>query len=528
MDQTLINQLQFYTPPQLIKQILSNQKKCYQVAKYIIDREFKHKPQSWKTIALPEYEDFFQAAVSGFNPYKKISNAKDKGLIQAIESYNPYKKQEEAEDINLLVYAVNGTEQAFCPCCKHRDEEVSLWPHSAGNDTVEVAFAPEPLFFKGNKYCGREVEPTDQVKIDLWVHNEWIRKSGDKYVCNYKNRLASLKNYIQSQVGYLIQDIRSAEYHNSRSLKKHPFYPCSECGTLNADFNTSTTNKTEQLECTKCKHSIKIKDFNGRKSSKIVWQARGMTNTLSFSDQANDIEGRSTYEEIISNYNVATVSNDSAVFQNNIEIEKAELFDQLIKRIRALAASCLSSKQHQRLLDDPSVKKVDGIPETQNFQIFYNYFFIDDLEKKQAHLGRAKNKSDETSTYRELALEFLHKEQHYTKCNDCLHKMYEPTESAKFKKAGSRTQCELCQSFKVKYHGPKCGHSDGLDPLCKEHGHIEIVMYIFQTIEPKIRRLEELVKSDKESAELYERIRELLQARDELDAYQDMVKLLNY
>jgi len=174
------------------------------------------------------------------------------------------------------------------------------------------------------------------------------------------------------------------------------------------------------------------------------------------------------------------------------------------------------------------VKKVDGIPETQNFQIFYNYFFIDDLEKKQAHLGRAKNKSDETSTYRELALEFLQKEQHYTKCNDCFVKMYEPTESAKFKKAGSRAQCEECKSLNVKYHGPKCGQSDGLDPLCKEHGNIEIVMYIFQTIEPKIRRLEELVKSDKVAADLYERIRELLQARDELDAYQDMVKLLNY
>lgn len=528
MDQILINQLQFYTPPQLIKQILSNPKKCYQVAKHIIDREFKHKPQSWKTIAFPEYEDFFQAAVSGFNPYKKTSNAKDKGLIQAVESYNPYKKQEEAEDVDLLVVELNGIEQALCPCCKHREEVVSLWPHSAGNITLLPASAPEPLFFKGNKYCGKEIESTDQLQLDSWLEKELIRKHGDKYVCNYKNRLASLKNYITSQVGFLIQDIRSAEYHNSRSLKKHPFYPCPECGTLNPDFNTSTTNKTEQLECTKCTHLIKIKDFNGRKSSKIIWQARGMTNTLSFSDQANDSEGRSTYEEIISNYSVTTVSNDNAVFQNNIEIEKAELFEQLINRIRELAASCLSHKQFQKLINDPSVKKVAGIPETQNFQIFYNYFFIDDLEKKQSHQGRAKNKSDETSTYRELALEFLQKEQHYTKCNDCSLKMYEPTESAKFKKAGCRIQCEECNSVSVKYHGPKCGQVGSLDPVCKEHGDIEIVMYIFQTIEPKIRRLEELVKSDKVAAELYERIRELLQARDELDAYQDMVKLLNY
>lgn len=527
MDQTLINQLQFYTPPQLIKHTLSNPKKCYEVAKYVLDREFRHKPQSWKTVAFPEYEDFFQAAVSGFNPYKKVSTAKDKGLIQAVDSYNPYKKQEEPGEDGLMMATIGETEQAVCPFCNTRGEQISLWPHSAGNSTVAIECAPEPLFYKGNKYCGREVESTPE-QLEEWLQKDLIRKTGKKYQCNYKNRLASLKNYIIGQVGYLVQDIRSAEYHNTRSLKKHPFYPCPKCGSLAPDFNTSTTHKTEKLLCAACSHTFTLKEFNGRKSSKIVWQARGVTNTLSFNDQSEDGEGRSTYEDIIANYSVNTAFNDQSVFHNNVEIEKADLLEKLIDRIRELAASCLSQKQFQKLINDPAVKKVHGIPETQNFQIFYNYFFIDDLEKKKEHSGRAKNKADETSTYRELALEFLQKEQHYTRCLDCELRMYEPTESSKFKKAGHRVICEECQSKNVKYHGPKCGTINSLDPQCKDHGNIEIVMYIFQTIEPKIRRLEELVKSDKTAKELYERIHELIQARDELDAYQDMVKLLNY
>ena len=98
--------------------------------------------------------------------------------------------------------------------------------------------------------------------------------------------------------------------------------------------------------------------------------------------------------------------------------------------------------------------------------------------------------------------------------------MYEPTESGKFKKIGARTTCEQCKSTNVKYHGPKC--------KCNDHGDIEIVMYIFQTIEPKIKRLEELVRNDKQANEIHERIQELLSAKEEIDSYQDMVKLLNY
>ena len=101
MDQTLINQLQFYTPPQLIKEALKSDKICYQVARHIIDREFKHKPQKWKTNAFADYDDFFQAAISGFNPYKESTEAEDKGLLQAVQSYNPYKKQEEVGELIL-------------------------------------------------------------------------------------------------------------------------------------------------------------------------------------------------------------------------------------------------------------------------------------------------------------------------------------------------------------------------------------------------------------------------------------------
>jgi hypothetical protein len=522
MDPVLINQLQFYTPPQLIKRILSNQDKCFQIAKYIIDKEFRHKPQRWKTIAFPDYEDFFQAAVSGFNPYKKTSLAKDKGLLQAVDTYNPYKRQsEEGEEINLIT--LNEEEQATCPYCFKRGETVSLWPSSAGNQTIESHLAPDPLFFKGNKYCGMEIE--EGSSIAEWTERDLIRKSGKKYLCNYKNRLASLKNYILSQIGFLVQDIRTAEYHSSRSLKKHPFYPCPQCSTLAPDFNTSSL-KTETLDCIKCNHTFSIKEFETKKSS-IVWQARSVTNVISFNDQSDE-DGRTLYEEIILNYGITTTTSDPTVYHNNIESERSELFDQLVSRIRELAASCLSQKQFQKLLQDPSVKKVEGVPETQNFQIFYNYFFMDDLEKKKEHEGRAKNKSDETSTYRELALKFLQKEQHYTKCLSCNNKMYEPTESAKFKRSGTKVACEECNSTSVQYHGPKCGTPGSLNPSCKDHGDVEIVMYIFQTIEPKIRRLEELVRNDKQAKELYDRIRELLQARDELDSFQDMVKLLNY
>ena len=153
---------------------------------------------------------------------------------------------------------------------------------------------------------------------------------------------------------------------------------------------------------------------------------------------------------------------------------------------------------------------------------------MDDKSKEIAHDGKARNKADESSTYRELALTYLKKEQHYTKCYDCSVKMYEPTESSKFKKSGPHTFCIECNSTNIKYHSPKCGTINGLDPKCREHGNVEIVMYIFQTIEPKIRRLEELVKKDLKSLEIYNRIKELTSARSELDTFQDMIKLLNY
>ena len=54
-----------------------------------------------------------------------------------------------------------------------------------------------------------------------------------------------------------------------------------------------------------------------------------------------------------------------------VEEEKTELFSKLITRIRELAASSLSKKQYERLMKDPEILKVDGIPETQNFRIFY-------------------------------------------------------------------------------------------------------------------------------------------------------------
>jgi ubiquinone biosynthesis protein COQ9 len=106
--------------------------------------------------------------------------------------------------------------------------------------------------------------------------------------------------------------------------------------------------------------------------------------------------------------------------------------------------------------------------------------------------------------------------------------MYEPIESSKFKKLGTRTRCEQCDSTNVQYHGPKCGHPQSCNPNCKEHGDVEIVMYIFQTIEPKIKRLEELIKNDKQAQQIYERIKELIVAREELHSYEDLVKLLNY
>ena len=526
MDSQLLSQLQFYTPPEVIKKIFQNEKVYYKVAKHIIDREYRSRPQKWKAIAFPEYDDFFQAAISGYNPYKKNVHSKDKGLLQAIQTYDPYKRND-LNQLEVVLQVHNDIEQAFCPHCIKRGEEVSLWPNSAGN-SIDALLSPDPLFYKGNKYCGRVVDETNS-NIESWLALELVRSQDGKILCNFKNRLTSIKNYISSQIGYLIQDIRSAEYHNSRSIKKHPFYPCPVCNTLNPDYSGSAANRPEFIDCTKCSFNFSLKDFSKKSQSKIVWQTRGNSlGDISLDNLSDDGEGRSTYEDVISNYSLTATLNDQAVHHNMIEIEKSILIEKLISRIRELALESLTTKQHQKLLDSPDVVKTDGVPETQNFQIFYNYFFMDDKSKKIAHDGKARNKADESSTYRELALTYLKKEQHYTKCYDCSVKMYEPTESSKFKKSGPHTFCIECNSTNIKYHSPKCGTVNGLDPKCREHGNVEIVMYIFQTIEPKIRRLEELVKKDLKSLEIYNRIKELTSARSELDTFQDMIKLLNY
>jgi hypothetical protein len=249
---------------------------------------------------------------------------------------------------------------------------------------------------------------------------------------------------------------------------------------------------------------------------------------ISFDDSSEEVEGRATYEDIISNYALTSVVDDPAVYHNRIEEEKEELHIKLVDRIRELAATSLTKKQLEKLVNDPLVPKVHGIPETQNFLIFYEYWFMDDIEKKKNHLGKSKDSGDESSTYRDLALKYLRKEQHYTRCLDCSCKMYEPTESAKFKKIGTKQVCDKCSSVNIKYHGPKCGHPGSLDSSCKEHGDVEITMYIFQTIEPKIRRLEEMVQDDEQAKEIFEKIRELLAAKEQIYAHQDMIKLLNF
>lgn len=522
MDKLLEKQLQSYVPPAIMQASMNDRTK-YEIAKYIIDREFKHKPQRWKTVAFPEYDDFFQAAFVGFNPYK-TSPSRDKGVLQAIESYNPYKKhEEETNNLNLLIQNINGIAQACCPLCRHRGETVSLWPHSAGNNTVESALAPEPVFHSGNKYCGREIAGSEQQLV-TWEQQGLIKKSARGWHCNYSNRLASLKNHISKQLGYLVQDIRSQEYHASRSLKRHPHYSCPVCHTLVPDFNTSST-KTVALECTKCSHTFNISSVKEK-----VWKSRGSASLVSLQDSYGDEDSKGTYEDVITSHDPCLPFVDPAVvYAGSVEEKIFNLIEDLLDRVRKLAASCIGQKQYAKLLADPHVvKDKNGVPETLNFQIFYNYFFTDDPNAKIQHLGRAKNAADETSTYRELALKFLKKEQHYTQCQSCRHKMYEPTESAKFKRVGARQQCEQCSSTAVQYHGPKCGRLGSNNPQCKDHGEIEIVMYIFQTIEPKIRRLEKLVQQDAISQQIYEQIQELYQAREQLDSYAELARILNY
>jgi len=522
LDKLLINQLQFYVPPEVMKKITSNPKKKYQIVRYIIDKEFKHKPQKWKTLAFPEYEDFFQAAAIGFNPYKDSLGLKDKGVLQSIDSYNPYKKQE----TNLLIENIEGVDQAVCPFCSSRGEKVSLWPSAAGNKSKSIS-APEPVFYNGNKYCGKEVTGSKE-QLDTWISQGLVRQGSKSFLCNYSNRLASLKNHISKQLGFLVQDIRHAEYHASRSLKRHPHYTCNECHALVPDFNTSS-NKTVELECKECGNILNLEEIKASSKDQIVWKARGASNVVSLQDPIGfDDDSKSTVEDTAVSY-VVSSSDEDLFLSSNVEEQRAILFEDLICRVRALAASCLPKKQLEKLLSDPTVlKDKNGVPDTLNFQIFYNYFFTDDPEKKKQLKGKAKNTADETSTYRELAFKYLGKEQHYTQCLDCNHKMYEPTESAKFKKLGTRKSCESCNSLNVQYHGPHCGKSNSLNPSCRDHYNHEVVMYIFQTIEPKIRRLETLIKSDKVAMDLYERIRDLSLVRDKLDAFTDMAKILNY
>lgn len=523
MDTKLLSQVQNYTPPSILQQAFKNPQACYQLARLILDREFKSRPQKWKSQAFPEYDDFFQAALSGFNPYKDTSGAKDKGLLQAIQTYNPYKKLQEKNQ--LILKTIDGIEQALCPHCNQRGEETSLWSKLAGN-TSDIE-APDPVFYKGYKYCGKKVS-NEHPDLSRLLSEGSIHKIDNQYYCSFKNRLTSLRSYISSQVNFLIQDIRAAEYHSSRTIRRYPSFPCKSCGTLNTDWNHYSNEKKEILDCKHCGHKIDTKEYQGKRGSDIVWTARG-GGSISIDQIANeDEDGRSVFESIISKNPTGKYSSDPAVLHNTLDIERGILMERLIKRIKELSLDNLPEKQRIKFIKDNFEAYEDGVPETQNFKIFYNYFFMDDADLKKEHNGRSKNKADESSNYRQLALKYLKKEQHYSRCLDCGTKVYEPTESGKFKRNGPNKQCLECDSFNMKYHGPKCGRIGSLDPCCKEHGDTEIVMYIFQTIEPKIRRLEELVRADKEACDLYRRIRELILAREEADYFVDMIKLLNY
>lgn len=523
MDNKLLLQIQNYTPPVVLQKILKNPQSCYELAKHVLDREFKTRPQRWRSSAFPEYEDFFQAALAGFNPYKETNGLKDKGLLQAIQTYNPYKKLQERNQ--LLLETIDGVEQALCPHCHARGETTSLWSSQAGNrSTVN---APNSIFYRGNKYCGEKIDKNDP-NFEDWLSKGLVHKLDNDYFCSFKNRLTSLKSYISSQVNYLIQDIRSAEYHSSRTLRRYPSYSCKSCGTMTPNWDHYTNERKTILNCQGCGEEIHIKDFQGKKTSDIVWQARG-GGAISLDQVANEEEdGRNIFEGIVSKVPVGKYSSDQSVLHGTLDIERNLLMERLIKRIKELSLESLPERQRKRTLKENLNLLEDDVPETQNFKIFYNYFFMDDYETKKEHNGRSKNKADESSTYRQLALRYLKKEQHYSRCLDCGTKTYEPTDSAKFKRNGPHKNCPECDSTNLKYHGPKCGQPGSLDPNCREHGDIEVVMYIFQTIEPKIRRLEELVRGDREACEIYRRIRELKLAREESDYFADMVKLLNF
>jgi len=240
------------------------------------------------------------------------------------------------------------------------------------------------------------------------------------------------------------------------------------------------------------------------------------------------VDQDTTYEQIISNYGICSFFDDPVIHNNNIKVEYSKLFDQLIDRIRLITADAISNSQYSKLIQDSKIKKIDGIPETQAFQIFYDYLFIDDQSKKKSHKGKNKNIGDESSTYRDLALKYLHKEQHHTQCNDCQYKMYEPVDKNKLAKIGLNQNCLSCQSKNVEYHGLKCGQKSSANPSCTKHGEVSIVIYIFQTIEPKMRKLKQICKSDEIVTDIKQRISELLLAKNHISEFEETFKNLNY
>lgn len=494
----VIKSLSSYIPHDFLITLEDNEK--YYLLKDIIDKEFRKRDYRWKTSFVTDYDDFFQIAFAGSNPYEKNHQSEAQGALNSIKSYKPEKETD-------VILNIGGIDQMICPLCKQRGETTSFWENCCGNNTCNELVAPKAIFSNGNKYCGRKITENNEEVIKHWDDLGLIRKFKGEWYCNHINKTMTVKNFVVNNLYYLIQNIRNRENSSKRSYRKKAYYHCPHC---NVQVLVSNLNKKCKITCSSCKNT-----FDTSKERK-VWENSGI---ISLNDKIKgDEKGDKLYDEIIQSHSLDIYSKvDIPISSSLVESQKSNLLEEVIDRLRYLAAKDLSEDKRKELIEDSNVlKDKHGIPETILFKIFYDYFFADSLEDKKS-VGKINNIGDESTNYRRLALKYLNKELHFSQCQDCKCKVYESQENSKIKRNGTCKICPSCSSKNIVYHKPGC--------KCGEHGNVEVIQYAYQAVEFKIRRLEEKAKKDKKIQELCKRIREFDEIKSDLRGFEDFAKI---
>lgn len=383
-------------------------------------------------------EDFAHLMLIGYMPYKRedenqkvISEANVRNTIM---KYNP--KPDDPTVLNNLT-EINGIRQYVCPQCG-----ASFWTKEGGGPgpkTVKIRNHPMTHAVE-QRSCGgqrTEVDPGDYpltingIEYATIHQDPYAIKEGDEWYryCGYPINIKTLASFIMDGM----KTIRTEEYRyrmlsptkGRTGIQKFMTVTCPRCWSENIDTDGSLEasrtlflrrHKSGDLtgddeEMFTCKHC----------GNQVGWDENLIIDSISTNPYIQvDVSGGKEGEKELSPRD--SIYRPQTEFGHDPSLRLDELREELIELL------------YVHYAQDPDDK--EGTKEKE-VKLFVDYRFGKGIVGDPDEGENAEEIANKKNTLATLAEEHFGLEGHYTECQDCGHKMYEPNEVNTFKRARS-------------------------------------------------------------------------------------------